>query len=98
MCVCEHVYNHLPRPSGLVTVYLMDSVTGGIVYHTTHRNAHGPVQLVHSENWVIVSGTHTVKQYRLVVTHGACSCTIVADFTVLKAYRCRCYTIAYGMT
>ena len=37
-----------------MTVYLVDSVTGGVVHHTSHKQAAGPVHLVHSENWIMV--------------------------------------------
>lgn len=37
-----------------MTVYVVDSVTGGVVHHTTHKQAAGPVFLVHSENWIVV--------------------------------------------
>ncbi len=38
----------------LVSVYLVDSVSGAIVYHTSHKNAVGPVHMAHSENWIVV--------------------------------------------
>ncbi len=37
-----------------VSVYLLDAVTGGVVFHTTHKAAVAPLHLVHSENWVVV--------------------------------------------
>ena len=37
-----------------MTVYLVDGVTGGVVHHTSHKQAAGPVHLVHSENWIMV--------------------------------------------
>ena len=36
-----------------MTVYLVDSATGGVVHHTSHKQAAGPVYLVHSENWIM---------------------------------------------
>ena len=36
-------------------MYLIDSITGNIVYSVVHRRARKPIQVVHSENWVIVS-------------------------------------------
>lgn len=39
----------------LFSVYLVDGVTGATIYHTTHRNAAGPVNIVLSENWIVVS-------------------------------------------
>ncbi|CAD5117833.1 DgyrCDS6579 [Dimorphilus gyrociliatus] len=35
-----------------ISVYLIDGVTGNVVYSTTHKSALGPVQIVHSENWI----------------------------------------------
>jgi hypothetical protein len=35
------------------TVLCFVRFLGNIVYHGRHRNAHGPVCVVHSENWVI---------------------------------------------
>ncbi|KAJ6219092.1 hypothetical protein RDWZM_004904 [Blomia tropicalis] len=39
----------------LITLYLIDSITGNIVYSIIHRRSRGPIQIVHSENWVIYS-------------------------------------------
>ena len=41
--------------TAFVNIYLVDGVSGGVVYHTTHKQASGPVHLVHSENWIVVS-------------------------------------------
>ena len=40
-------------------VYLVDGVTGATIHHTTHRNAAGPVNLELSENWIVVSFSHS---------------------------------------
>ena len=40
--------------TAFVNIYLIDSVTGGVVFHTAHKQATGPVHLVHSENWIVV--------------------------------------------
>ena len=45
--------NDTKTVSGLVDVYLIDSVTGRMVYSVSHRKAKGPVFVVHSENSVI---------------------------------------------
>lgn len=37
-----------------MSVYLVDVVTGGVVFHTSHKAAVAPVHLVHSENWIVV--------------------------------------------
>nr|XP_022343072.1 ER membrane protein complex subunit 1-like isoform X1 [Crassostrea virginica] len=37
----------------LINLYLLDSVTGHMVFHCSHRKAKGPVTIVHSENWVV---------------------------------------------
>ena len=36
-------------------VYLVDVVTGNILFNTDHKRASGPVHLVHAENWIVVS-------------------------------------------
>ncbi|XP_003741298.1 ER membrane protein complex subunit 1 [Galendromus occidentalis] len=38
-----------------VFVYLIDVVTGSIIYQTVHRKAKGPIHMVHSENWFVYS-------------------------------------------
>ena len=35
-------------------VYLVDVVTGNILFNTDHKRASGPVHLVHAENWIVV--------------------------------------------
>merc|ERR1719483_870161 len=41
--------------STFFSIYLIDSVTGHMVYHQTHKRARGPVNVIHSENWVVYS-------------------------------------------
>ncbi|XP_063292292.1 ER membrane protein complex subunit 1 [Pelobates fuscus] len=36
-----------------IGIYLIDSVTGRIIHSSVQRRARGPVQIVHSENWVV---------------------------------------------
>ena len=36
-------------------MYLVDVVTGSVIFHTSHKAAVSPVNLVHSENWIVVS-------------------------------------------
>ncbi|KAG8569909.1 hypothetical protein GDO81_014592 [Engystomops pustulosus] len=36
-----------------IGIYLIDGVTGRIIHSSVQRKAKGPVQLVHSENWVV---------------------------------------------
>lgn len=38
-----------------IYIYLIDVVTGAILYQTAHRKAKGPVHVVHSENWLVYS-------------------------------------------
>lgn len=38
-----------------INLYLLDSVTGHMVFHCSHKRAKGPITVVHSENWVVVS-------------------------------------------
>lgn len=40
-------------PSNFLNVYLIDLISGNIVFHATHRRVRGPVHVVHSENWVV---------------------------------------------
>lgn len=37
----------------VLSVYLIDGVTGFVVYSVSHKRANGPIHLVHSENWVV---------------------------------------------
>ena len=37
------------------SIYLVDTVTGNLVFHCTHKKSKGPINLIHSENWVSVS-------------------------------------------
>uniref|UniRef100_A0A8C5WC71 ER membrane protein complex subunit 1 n=1 Tax=Leptobrachium leishanense TaxID=445787 RepID=A0A8C5WC71_9ANUR len=36
-----------------IGIYLIDSITGRIIHSSVQRRARGPVQFVHSENWVV---------------------------------------------
>ena len=36
-------------------IYLLDSVTGGVVYRSVHKHASEPVGILLCENWIIVS-------------------------------------------
>lgn len=36
-------------------IILIDGVTGRIIHEAVQRKARGPVHVVHSENWVVVS-------------------------------------------
>ncbi|XP_075462137.1 ER membrane protein complex subunit 1 [Ascaphus truei] len=36
-----------------IGIYLIDGVTGRIIHSSVQRRARGPVQIVHSENWVV---------------------------------------------
>ncbi|XP_029634121.1 ER membrane protein complex subunit 1 [Octopus sinensis] len=40
-------------PSNFLNIYLIDLITGNVVYHSNHRRVKGPVNVVHSENWVV---------------------------------------------
>jgi len=37
----------------VITIYLIDTISGNIVYRIEHRHATGPLQIVHAENWVV---------------------------------------------
>ncbi|XP_062505599.1 ER membrane protein complex subunit 1-like [Corticium candelabrum] len=38
---------------GGIGIYILDSVTGSIIYQFRHRSAHRPVHIIHSENWFL---------------------------------------------
>ena len=38
---------------GFFNVYLIDSVSGQLVFHCNHKRVKGPVHVVHSENWIV---------------------------------------------
>lgn len=37
----------------IINVYLVDVVSGSIVFSMNHRRAKGPVKILHSENWLV---------------------------------------------
>lgn len=39
----------------VVSVYLIDGVTGLVLFSACHKKAKGPIHLVHSENWIVYS-------------------------------------------
>ncbi|XP_050312086.1 ER membrane protein complex subunit 1 [Anthonomus grandis grandis] len=47
-----------PIHRSVVTIFLIDGVTGFITYSASHKRARGPVLLVHSENWLVYSFTN----------------------------------------
>lgn len=51
--VTESTDNHQER--SFVGILLIDGVTGRIIHEAVQRKAKGPVHVVHSENWVVVS-------------------------------------------
>ncbi|KAF4519600.1 hypothetical protein B566_EDAN003767 [Ephemera danica] len=44
-----------PVHKHLLNVYLVDAVSGAMVFSATHKRAKGPIHIVHSENWVLYS-------------------------------------------
>ncbi|XP_071439248.1 ER membrane protein complex subunit 1 isoform X2 [Hetaerina americana] len=44
-----------PIHKHFLNVYLVDVVSGAIVFSLTHKRAKGPVHILHSENWVVYS-------------------------------------------
>ncbi|KAJ8919766.1 hypothetical protein NQ315_006295 [Exocentrus adspersus] len=44
-----------PIHKHVLSIYLIDGVTGFILYSTSHKRAKAPVHLVHSENWLVYS-------------------------------------------
>ncbi len=53
--VTESTDQHQER--SFVGILLIDGVTGRIIHEAVQRKARGPVHVVHSENWVVVSVT-----------------------------------------
>lgn len=46
-----------------INVYLVDGVTGQIVHSVIHRRAHGPIHVVHSENWIVVPSSPSKSKH-----------------------------------
>ncbi|XP_018580290.1 ER membrane protein complex subunit 1 [Anoplophora glabripennis] len=44
-----------PIHKHVLNVYLVDGVTGFVLYSTSHKRAKEPIHLVHSENWLVYS-------------------------------------------
>ncbi|KAK9877917.1 hypothetical protein WA026_020141 [Henosepilachna vigintioctopunctata] len=42
-----------PIHKQVLSVYLIDGITGFIIYSVAHKRARGPINLVHSENWIV---------------------------------------------
>ncbi|XP_045463624.1 ER membrane protein complex subunit 1 [Harmonia axyridis] len=42
-----------PVHKQVLSVYLLDGITGFVIYSLAHKKARGPVNLVHSENWLV---------------------------------------------
>lgn len=47
--------NEDPVHKHVLSIYLIDGVTGLILYSVSHKRGKGPVHLVHSENWLVYS-------------------------------------------
>lgn len=47
----------LHQERSFIGILLVDGVTGRIIHEAVQRKARGPVHVVHSENWVVVSIT-----------------------------------------
>lgn len=48
----------LDKEKPLLTITLLDGVSGHIIYRSSHQHSTGPIHLVHCENWVVVSDIH----------------------------------------
>lgn len=44
-----------PMHKHVLSIYLIDGITGLVVYSVNHKRAKGPIKLVHSENWIVYS-------------------------------------------
>ncbi|GFS06457.1 ER membrane protein complex subunit 1 [Elysia marginata] len=58
----HHASSTTKGPSGFFSIYMIDGVTGHIVYHQTHKRSRGPVKVIHAENWVVY--TYFNEKYR----------------------------------
>jgi len=38
-----------------LNLYLLDVVSGAMIFSITHKRVHGPIHIVHSENWLVYS-------------------------------------------
>lgn len=45
----------LSLDSDILNIYLVDVVSGNVVFSMNHRRVKGPVKIVHSENWLVYS-------------------------------------------
>lgn len=50
--ICEY---NLHFSTDVMNVHLVDVVSGGVVATIAHRRARGPINIVHSENWLVYS-------------------------------------------
>lgn len=44
-----------PVHKNMITIYLIDTVSGGVIFNAAHKRAMPPVHMVNSENWVVYS-------------------------------------------
>lgn len=44
-----------PLHKNVLSIYLIDGITGLVIYSVNHKRAKGPIKLVHSENWIVYS-------------------------------------------
>ena len=76
--VTESTDTHQER--SFVGILLIDGVTGRIIHEAVQRKTRGPVHLVHSENWVVVSSnislSHEVQAQKTCDTDGNLSMTV----------------------
>lgn len=49
----------LHQERSFVGMLLIDGVTGRIIHEAVQRKTKGPVHVVHSENWVVVSNIYS---------------------------------------
>lgn len=57
----------------IMNVHLVDVVSGGIVSTITHRRVKGPVNIVHSENWLVYT-YYNDKVRRIELSKFVCKC------------------------
>ncbi|CAH1114196.1 unnamed protein product [Psylliodes chrysocephalus] len=44
-----------PIHKHVLSIYLVDGITGLVMYSASHKRAKGPIHVVHSENWLVYS-------------------------------------------
>jgi hypothetical protein len=52
--------------NSVLNIYIVDTITGDILYHTYHTQAGGPVHIISSENWVTHKSNFPANFFQIV--------------------------------